>query len=314
MYNEFEQILLRRKKMEKIILEGYQNQSFFVESYEINQPKAVVILVHGVAECASRYQHVATILNQAGMNVYIADHIGHGQNVETSALGHWEKGDFDGCVFNVHVLYQQKRKVFPTLPFFLLGHSMGSFMAQKYQYLYPNQFQGIILTGCAKADALFKFGHFFASLMAMLHKKTTRMPIIDRLSFGAFNKKFRPNQTNCDWLCKDKEICQWYQDTPYVGFVGTAGFYQEFYKNVSKIPNRKYKHVIDQDQPLLLLGGKEDMVSNRGKKLKKLARFYQKQSNQVQFYLFDHLRHEIFNEPEKQEVFDILIPWMEEHL
>lgn len=65
-------------------------------------------------------------LNQANINVYLADHIAHGPDVEQLALGHWEKGDFNGCIANVHTTYLQTRKKFPTLPFFLLGHSMGS--------------------------------------------------------------------------------------------------------------------------------------------------------------------------------------------
>ena len=64
---------------------------------------------------------------------------------------------------------------------------------------------------------------------------------------------------------------------------------------------------------MLLLGGKEDMVSNRGKKFMKLVSFYQKQSNQVQFELYDSLRHEIFNEPEKQQVYVRLLSWIKEH-
>ena len=216
--------------MEKIFLEGYQNKLFPVYCYEVEQPQSVVIIIHGVAECATRYHDLAMFLNQANINVYLADHIAHGADVEHLALGHWEKGDFNGCIANVHTIYLQTRKKFPTLPFFLLGHSMGSFMAQKYEYLYPKNFQGIVLTGCAKADSLFKFGNFVASFISLFCKKNKRISFIDRLSFGSFNKKFAPNQTNCDWLCKDETICKWYQDTPYVGFIGTAGFYKEFYK------------------------------------------------------------------------------------
>lgn len=298
--------------MEKIMLNGYKNQSFPVYQFEVENPKAILILVHGVAECAQRYEYVANYLNKHHINVYVADHIAHGPDTKQELLGHWEKGDFDGCLKNVHTIYETMKKKFFNLPFYLLGHSMGSFMVQKYEYLYPKNFEGTILTGCAKADFVFRFGRVFSSLVALFNKKDKRIPLIDNIAFGNFNKKFKPNKTNCDWLCKDEKICQWYQDTPYTGFVATAGFYKEFYKNVSKIPNKKFKHLFDENYPLLLLGGKDDMVSNRGKRFLKLVKYYQKQTNDLTYHLFDNIRHELFNEPEKDDILKILTDWLNE--
>lgn len=300
--------------MEKIMLNGYKNQPFPVYQFEVVNPKAILILVHGVAECAQRYEYVANYLNTHQINVYVADHIAHGPDTKQESLGHWEKGDFDGCLKNVHTIYETMKKKYSNLPFYLLGHSMGSFMVQKYEYLYPKNFEGTILTGCAKADFVFHFGRVFSSFVALFNKKDKRIPLIDNIAFGNFNKKFKPNKTNCDWLCKDEKICQWYQDTPYTGFVGTAGFYKEFYKNVSKIPNKKFKHLLNEDYPLLLLGGKEDMVSNRGKRFLKLVKYYQKQTKDLTYHLLDNIRHELFNEPEKDEILKILSDWLNEKI
>ncbi len=299
--------------MEKVMYNGYKNVEFPVYKYEVENPKAIVIIAHGVAENATRYEYVAKYLNDNNVSVYALDHIGHGPDLDEQKLGHWVKGDFDGCLYNIYLINKELRTKHPKTSMFLLGHSMGSFMAQKYQLLYPNTFQGMILSGPAKADLLFKMGSFVASFIYMFSKKTKRIKTMDKLAFGSFDKQFKPNKTTCDWLCKDEEICKWYQDTPYTGFIGTASFYKEFYRNISKIPSRKYKRIYDKDYPLLFLGGKDDMVSARGKKFKKLVKFYKKQSNKVSSYLFENLRHEVFNEIEKDEVLKILSDWIGEN-
>ena len=87
-------------------------------------------------------------------------------------------------------------------------------------------------------------------------------------------------------------------------------FYKEFYTSIAKIPNKAYKKLFSKDFPILLIGGKEDMVSNRGKKLIKLYEFYAKQSNDISYKLFDNDRHEIFNETDKDMVIDYVKTWL----
>ena len=289
---------------------GYKEQEFTFLSHEINNPRGIIIIAYGVAESAERYNYLASQLNLDNYNVYVINHINHGPYCNSNLLGHWEKHDFDGCLFNINVLYKKLKSQFRHLNFILLGHSMGSFMAQKYFLLYPNDFNGLILSGCAKSDFIFKFGALFSSFLAIFNNKHKRMPIINNLSFASFNKKFKPNKTSCDWLCKDEDICKHYESTKHIGFIATSGFYKEFYTSIAKIPNKAYKKLFSKDFPILLIGGKEDMVSNRGKKLIKLYEFYAKQSNDISYKLFDDDRHEIFNETDKDMVIDYVKTWL----
>lgn len=133
---------------------------------------------------------------------------------------------------------------------------------------------------------------------------------MDTLAFGSFNKAFKPNKTEHDWLTKDVEICREYHYSRTCGFICTASFYKEFYSNVSQIPNKKYVNLYDKNYPILLVGGSDDMVSNRGKKLIDLTEFYKKQSNKVTQIIYENDRHEILNEFDKDKVIEDIVNWI----
>jgi alpha-beta hydrolase superfamily lysophospholipase len=94
------------------------------------------------------------------------------------------------------------------------------------------------------------------------------------------------------------------------GFICTASFYKEFYNNVSKIPNKKYDNLFNENYPILIVGGSDDLVSNRGKKLIALEEYYKKQSNKVTRTLYENDRHEILNEFDKDKVIEDIINWI----
>lgn len=300
--------------MKKIVLTGYKQKNFSFYCYAVENPKAYLCLAHGVAEDALRYEYFAHSLNEMGISVYVINHIAHGRDYQVADLGHWKKGDFDGCIENFHLMQEMAKKENLGKKAILFGHSMGSFIVQKYELYHPHQFDMTILCGCAKADSLYKFGKFVTSFLALFNKPTKRLPIVDKISFGTFNKQFKPVKTPVDWLSKNEQNCQDYMQDPYCGFIGTASFYKEFYANVSQIPNKKYDHLYDKNYPILLIGGQEDMVSAKAKKLILLAKYYQMQSNDVQFIVYPNDRHEILNEADKDQVIQDVKDWIGNHL
>ena len=286
------------------------NKAYSYYAHEVDNPQSIVVLAHGLAEDATRYDYFAKKLNEENINVYCINHIAHGVDYTNLELGHWVNGDFDNCLSNINDLASYVKSNYPNIPIILMGHSMGSFMVQKFELLYPNKFNGHILMGCAKADALFKIGNVAANILYFFSKPNKRLKIMDTLAFGSFNKAFKPNKTEHDWLTKDVEICREYHDSRTCGFICTASFYKEFYKNVSQIPNKKYVNLYDKNYPILLVGGSDDMVSNRGKKLIDLTEFYKKQSNKVTQIIYENDRHEILNEFDKDKVIEDIVNWI----
>ncbi|MBQ9899535.1 MAG: alpha/beta fold hydrolase [Acholeplasmatales bacterium] len=294
--------------MKKVKLIGYKDQPFYYYSYEVDKADKMMIIAHGVAEDARRYDYFARKLNEEGFNVYVISHIAHGEDCNLDDLGVWHKGDFDGCLMNINYLYKDViEKNIDNLKI-LFGHSMGSFMVQKYQLMYKNNFDKLILCGCAMPNFKYKLGRFVISFINIF-KSNKRVPGFEKMSFGSFNKKFE-NETSVDWLSKNKDNRQYYIDSPYCGFVCTAGFYKEFYKNVSKIPNGKYKKLYSKDYPILLIGGSMDMVSECSKLLIKLANFYKKQSDKVTYKIYEGDRHEILNEDDKDLIIKDIIDFV----
>lgn len=290
------------------------NKAFSYYAYEVENSKMNLILAHGLAEDAIRYEYFAKRLNEEGINVYLINHIAHGADYSNLELGHWVKGDFDNCLSNINALTTIAKVDHPAIPCVLMGHSMGSFMVQKYELLYPNRFNGHILMGCAKADSLFKLGNFASHFFALFTKPNKRLKIMDTLAFGSFNKAFKPNKTDFDWLSKNVDNCINYDNMRTCGYICTSSFYKEFYSNVSKIPNKKYVNLFSKHYPILLVGGSDDMVSNRGKKLIALKDFYSLQSTNVTYKLYENDRHEILNEDDRDQVINDILAWLKKLL
>lgn len=296
--------------MEKIKISGYKDKPFSFYSYEVENANKMMIIAHGVAEDAKRYDYFAKKLNEVGFNVYVINHIAHGEDVALDDLGHWEKGDFDGCIININFLYKYVYEKNKDNLKILFGHSMGSFVVQKYELMFKNNFDKLILCGCAKPNYKYKLGKFVIGIIRLFNKGNKRVPKFEKMSFGAFNKQFKPNETTVDWLSKDMDNRKYYLDSPYCGFVCTASFYKEFYTNVSKIPNSKYKNLFKKDYPILLIGGSDDMVSSKSKLLVNLFNYYKKQSDKVEYKIYEGDRHEILNEADKDVVIKDIIDFV----
>ena len=154
------------------------NKAYSYYAYEVETPIMNLIVAHGLAEDAIRYEYFAKKLNEENINVYVINHIAHGEDYTNTELGHWEEGDFDRCLSNINALTTIAKNAHPNIPNILMGHSMGSFMVQKYELLYPNRFNGHILMGCAKADNLFKLGYFASKFFGLYVKTKRRLKIM----------------------------------------------------------------------------------------------------------------------------------------
>jgi len=295
-------------------LNKHNNRAYSYYSYEVENPIMIVIVAHGLAEDAIRYEYFAKKLNEENINVYAINHIAHGVDYTNTELGHWNKGDFDNCLSNINDLTTLVKYKHQNIPCVLMGHSMGSFMVQKFELLYPRRFNGHILMGCAKADALFKLGNIASKFFGFFSKPKKRLSIMNTLAFGSFNKAFKPNKTDFDWLSRNVDNCIAYDHMRTCGYICTASFYKEFYRNVSQIPNKNYDHLFSKNYPILLVGGTDDMVSNRGKKLIALKDYYALQSNNVSYKLYEKDRHEILNEKDRDVVIKDIVEWLKKLL
>ncbi len=275
----------------------------------------VVQLAHGMAETAIRYRRFAAKLTEQGFAVYIHDHRGHGRTAgNTDKLGIMaDKDGFSWMVKDLHQLTQIIREKHPKLPLILMGHSMGSFVVQRYIQLYGAEIQGAVLSGTngRRGRALAILSKMTAASLVKIKGRNSKGYFLDKLSFGSYNNKFKPNRTRFDWLSRDPQEVDKYVNDPCCGFVCTNGFFFDLVEGLDAIENNDNINSIPKALPIFLFSGADDPVGSCGKGVKLLYDTYQKAGlKQVSMKLYPEGRHEMLNETNREEVMDDVIEWI----
>ena len=157
--------------------------------------KGIVQIAHGMAETGARYQRFAEKLTESGYIVYINDHRGHGKSAKTMKdVGYLaEKDGFKWLVEDLHQISGMIKKENSKLPLFLFGHSMGSFMIQRYMMLYGRELNGAILSGSnGKQGMMLHIAQFVAMVEVILKGRRARSEKLNKMSFGSYNMALNP--------------------------------------------------------------------------------------------------------------------------
>tara|TARA_R100001143_G_scaffold63387_1_gene70103 strand:+ start:39086 stop:40003 length:918 start_codon:yes stop_codon:yes gene_type:complete len=277
-----------------------------------HKPKGVILIVHGLAEHSGRYSHFAKFLNSNNYHVFAYDHRGHGKT-DPDHLGVIDHNDeFNLMVKNLNDVFQYVSSAYPNLPIILFGHSMGSFISQRFMQLYDAKPDALIYSGSnGKPPLLLHAGIQISALLKSFFGKDSKSNLLDRLSFGAYNRHFKPNRTDYDWLSRDTDMVDLYVDDPLCGFICSNSFYHQLFKGIQDIHAHPVFADHNPDIPVLLLSGDQDPVSNFGKGIRNLEKIMRKSGvSDITTHLYEGGRHEMLNEINRDEVFDNLLQWM----
>ncbi|MBW9148842.1 lysophospholipase [Clostridium sp. CM028] len=280
------------------------------------QIKGIVQIAHGMAETAARYENFASALTNDGFIVYANDHRGHGKTAgEVRKLGELGENGFNSMVENMHELNEKIKEENPNLPIFLFGHSMGSFLTQRYICLYGSGLKGAIISGsCGKQGIIIEIARLIAKREIKKNGKIAKSKKLDRLSFGRYNNSFKPNRTAFDWLSRDNKQVDKYIDDPFCGTVFTTGFFYDFLGGLKGIADDKEIKNIPKDLPIYIFSGDKDPVGKNGKGVLKLVKTYKRHGiKDLTYKLYKNGRHEMLNETNKEEVIVDVIRWIKEH-
>lgn len=277
-----------------------------------SQPKKVLILVHGMAEHIERYDGFATFLAKNNILVYGYDQRGHG-DTDPDSLGYIDAADaFVQFRDDLASIVDEIKDKHPKIPLFLLGHSMGSFVTQFYLSTLEPKISGAILSGSNdKIGFVSNIGIFLANMQIYFKGPKHKSKLLDKMSFGAFNKPFVPNRTAFDWLSKDEEIVDRYISSPYDGQIFSAAFFRDFLKGLQTI-GKNYPN-FPKEIPLYIFSGMCDPVGRMGKGVQKLADRLNQYVTDVTLKLYPDGRHEMLNETNKEEVYQNVLTWLEKH-
>ncbi len=279
--------------------------------------KAVLQVCHGMVEYIRRYDEFAGFLSANGYYVVGNDHLGHGKSVQSrSEYGFFNEKYGNACVVgDMHTLRQRTMKKYPDVPYFMLGHSMGSSLLRQYIQMYGNGLSGVILMGVV-ADhrkAALVFGKRLCRLLAAFRGWHYRSRMVDGLAIGSYNKKFKHARTRADWITTDQEHLDSYISDPMCSFMFTVNAYYSMFTGMLHMQKKEGVYMIPKNLPILFTSGTEDPVGNFGKGVRKIYEKYKAAGIQdVTLRLYPGDRHEILNETDRQQVYEDILEWLEE--
>ena len=248
--------------------------------------KGVLQICHGMVEYIDRYDEFAEFMSEHGYYVVGHDHLGHGKSIQTEAdLGYFDERKGNQYVIgDIYQLQEMTRKKYPDVPYFMLGHSMGSFLLRQYLTMYAEGLAGVVIMGTGHQGMLtLCAGRMICRIIAAFKGWKYRSTFVDNLSFGGFNKKF------------------------------TLGAYYQMFAGMKVLVRKGSMKRIPKTLPVLFTAGSDDPVGAFGKNV---IRVYEKYKDagikDVSIHLYKGDRHEILNEVDRQNVYQDILAWIEE--
>ncbi|MCL2191015.1 MAG: lysophospholipase [Treponema sp.] len=281
-------------------------------------------IAHGMAEHSGRYGWLAEKLCGAGIEVWAADQRGHGKTADAGVnapgkgglLGHCCDADtFERVTRDVHEISLEIRKTRPGVPLILLGHSWGSFIAQNYMGQKRDILDGCVLSG-TRGPGGFKVraGIPFMRALAALKGRRRGSPLARAAADGPYNKAFRPNRTDFDWLSRDEAAVDSYCADPLCGGLCSTGFYRDLARGLHQIHRPESMENIRRDLPVYIFCGSADPVGDMGASPTALVNAYRSLGiRDMEFVLYPGARHEPLNETNREEVAANLLSWIQRH-
>ena len=280
-------------------------------------PKAVLQIVHGIAEYIERYDDFAGVLNGLGYVVVAEDHMGHGQTVGAEGTQGYFEGGWFTAVSDSYALLRKTKAEYPQIPYVLFGHSMGSFMARTILEVYPDSgIAAAVICGTGwQPRAILPGAIGICQLACKKVGEKNTSDTLQNMVFGGYNKRVEHPRTEFDWLTRDAKVVDAYIAHPSCGFTATTGLLRDLLTGIRFIEQKQNLAKMNKDLPVLFIAGGDDPVGNYGKGVTRAAEEFRKAGmKHVACRLFPLGRHEILNEINRREVYDFTAKWLGEQL
>lgn len=295
------------------------HNKIFTRLYEPDgEPKAVLQISHGMAEHSALYKPFCEYMAQRGFVVVINDHLGHGRSVTSGALyGHFgEKGGLYNVVEDQRNLQSIMREKYPELPYFLMGHSMGSFIAREFAAAYGNSLTAVVFMGTSAgiSTAMWKAERTYLNMLKKAKGARAKIPSLEKIATGPYNKKFKPNRTNYDWVTSKEEEVDRFVNDPLCGFPLTVQGYIDLGTLLYAINTDQWYRRVPKDLPILLISGENDPVGDMGKGVRRVFDKLNKTGHEVKLTLYPRIRHALITEMNSAQVYEDLYAFFSSHL
>lgn len=272
----------------------------------------VVQIAHGMSEYAGRYEQLAEFLTGHGFVVCGNDHLGHGGSVNSpEELGYFakEKG-WETAVKDMHSLTKLMKQSYPSLPYFLIGHSMGSFLARAYTTWYGRELTGAVYCGTAGPVKAGEMLLLAVDAAKRRHDDYYRSSTLNGIAFGSYNKRIDEPRTDFDWISRDESVVDAYMADDLCGFTFTLNGFDNLGRLLWFVSQEKWFSTIRKDLPIMLIAGTADPVGAYGEGVKKVFNKLISYSAAARIRLYEGARHELFNELNREEVYNDVLDFL----
>lgn len=296
--------------------DGKNNVAYYI--YDCPNPRAVVQLTHGMMDYIFRYKNLIEFLNKNGIVVCGNDDLGHGNTAKKEDYGFFAKKDgYKYVVQDIKQTTNIVKEKYKNLPYFLIGHSMGSFFARYYAYLYPNELNGLILLGTSGKIAGTGFGIFLMSILKFFKGEKAYSNMMDKLMLKAYFKYISEVKTGKEWVTSNKEILADYEKDPMCSFRFTVSAYKDMFKVLKFVNTKKWAKGINKNMPIFIASGSLDPVGNYGKSVCAVYSELEKQQvKNLTLKLYEGAYHELHNEQPNiiKEFNKDILAWIEKRI
>ena len=276
--------------------------------------KGIVQIVHGMTEYIDKYIETIEYLLEKGYIVCGHDHLGHGDSyAKKEDRGYFgEKDGYKALIKDTYTLTKFVKNKYPKYNYFMLGHSMGSFIAIIVLSMHNDAFDGVIFMGTGGPNSLASTGIKVARRMA--EKKGARYvstSLIDAAN-RFFNAGIKNPKTSHDWTTRDEEVIAKRLKDKRADFSFSVKGYEDLF-SLSKLANdEKTLAKIDNKKHIIFLSGDKDPVGNNGKGVAKLYEYFLENNyDNVEIKLYKDARHELLKELNKETVKKDIVKFLE---
>lgn len=275
--------------------------------------RGVVQIVHGMAEYFERYNAFADFLADNGFAVCGEDHLGHGRSVSTdSDYGYFsERGGWQNVIRDMCRLTKMMKRNYPEVPYFVFGHSMGSFLARAYVIKCGRLIDGAVFSGTSGGQGGTEALLTMLDITGRIRGDRAKGKLFDKLAFGSYNKKIAQRNSDFDWLSRDPSVVAKYCADKRCGFTFTINGFENLAKLLWYVSNDKWYSAYPKHLPTYLIAGSDDPVGEYGKGVLKVFNKLNMQQCNIEMKIYKGARHELTNEINKQEVFADVLDFFE---
>lgn len=296
---------------EYTITSNQDNLKISILEYVPKEPKAIFVIAHGMCEYKERYENLMSYLCSNNYLCVINDHRGHGKSIlSKDDLGYFYDNNAEYIVEDLHQVINYIKDKYPNLKVYLLGHSMGSLVVRKYLKKYDDTIEKLVVCGSPSENNLTGIAIFLTKLISFFKGDHYHSKLLQNLSIGSYDKAFKNEEKN-SWINSDNKKVKEYNDDPNSGFIFTTNGFLNLFKLLRDAYSKKGWKLSNPNLKILFIAGKDDpVIVNESAWLNSMTFLREIGYQNIDYFLYEHDRHEVLNEKNQTEVYNDLINFL----